>query len=219
MSLNKNFLQETTLLNRILASLVLLGFIACNTSDNGNQATEKQITTDTTKKGAKPFSAGTFSYLMLPKEKVVALFAKNGTPSNETKKILLQFVDDNTASNENPIGLIAYGAKTNNTKTTDAIPLDPILDSLPKNLSGLKYLGNLELTRKQLNQIFGNTNNPPLGTNNSDTLYLVPVMSQTYPNYVSYRINVKTNKKIVADIILNPSPPADPCTPPCDQNQ
>src|SRR4030095_9742831 len=110
-------LERATLLKTFLFMLICLSVIACNTNDNNSPTSLDQVKADTTKKPAELLSAGTFSYLKLPKDSLVKLFADaNGNPNGATAKVLLQFVDDNTASNANPINLIAYGATARNKK-------------------------------------------------------------------------------------------------------
>jgi len=212
---------RATLLKRLLFMMLCLSVIACNTNDNNSATSLDKITADS-KKPAELLSAGTFSYLKLPKDSLVKLFADaNGNPNGGTVKVLLQFVDDNTASNVNPINLIAYGATARNRKTSGPIYLTIETTPAPANLSGIKFLGNLELSRNKLNNILGNQGNPPIGSNNSKDLYFQPAAGAgNYINYVLYYIsqNPYTGDTTLINLPppTNPSPPADPCDP-CDQ--
>ena len=177
------------------------------------QNTESVLKKELDSLKAKAFSFGDFSVVMLSKTDLVQLFADN----NDTKKILLQFVDDNTGGDDKPYKLIAYGAAKGNRKTSNLALLNPTQDP-SLNFMGKKYLGNLELTRKQINDLIGNNGNGPITLANAKDLIFTPqlIPSGDYVNYVIYKVNVPAREKIVNDELTNPSPPAHPCNP-CDQ--
>lgn len=176
-------------------------------------ADASKVSTDTSsKKGpdspqAPAFSFGDFSVVILSKTDLARLFS-----NNNTQKILLQFVDDNTGGVATPYTLIAYGTTKANEKTSELAQLNVSPNSTTTTISGKKYLGNLELTRKQINVLIGNNGNSPITISNAKDLIFTPTTSTQYPNYVIYKVNVPTIQKIVDDLQLNPSPPADPCS-------
>lgn len=224
MSTKNISLTRLPIFKSVVAVLLLTIFIGCKSDDqNGQSQTTAQATTDTAKK-ALAFSVGTFSYIKMTKAQVVALFANaSGNPNGATKKILLQYVDDNTASNTNPIALVAYGADVHNVRTSGPIVLEAVDVPAPESFAGLKYLGNLEITRKQLNVIFGREDgNPPLGDNNTADLYFTPMQGTgTNASYILYYVSAAEfitdkPKLILLPPTTNPSPPAIPCPEPCD---
>ena len=211
-------------LTRSKLCFVLALFVAvitgCKDSDKPDAEALKPSTESILKKSidslkAKILSFGDFSEVTLSASELARLFTENST-----QKILLQFVDDNTNGDDIPYTLIAYGATKANRKTS-AVPAQLTIspNTNPINITGKKYLANLELTRKQINDLIGNTNNRPITTANAMDLIFTPepTTSSVYLNYVVYKVNVPTDKKRVDDQLLNPSPPADPCNP-CDQD-
>jgi hypothetical protein len=130
-----------------------------------------------------------------------------------SSKILLQFAD----SNNTAFSLIAYGAiKKTNIITTGPIGLTIETDT-PWDTSGLKILGNLEVTKKEIKLALGLTPGTPLKKENCKDLYFSPTMDVSYPKYILYNIStVKGIKEFLAGSGTKPSPPAPPCDTNCD---
>ena len=190
-----------------------LGFTGCNDESKTGTNTTVETTDTSGKANAGALSVGNFSILKLKKADLATLFTDNGT-----QKILLQFLDDNTTSNVTPIKLIAYGATNTNRKTSGPVILEMVPGQNPINFSGTKYLGNLEVTRKSINDILGITGNPPINLGNAKDLFFEPTQptGPPYANYVLYYIGLKypiDKTTITLPPPTNPSPPADPCNP------
>ena len=201
----------------VVCILLLPGMFSC---DNSKEASDSQTKDDTStaknpgKSGSKEavtFSYGDFSILKLSKDDLVKLFEKPNT-----QKVLLQFVDDNTAGNDIPNGLMGTGATKANVTTSDSVKLIEVTGTTAANFPGIKYMGNLELSQKDINKILGRPGNSPIRDSTAKDLYFEPVLSPTYPNYVVYYVGltypIASNLKLEAPP-TNPSPPAAPCNP------
>ncbi len=155
---------------------------------------------------AATLGAGGFYYLKLDSATIWDIFK-----ISDSKKILLQFVDSNNTS----ISLIAYGAQ----KKINYITIGPIglkIESdTPWDTTGVKILGNLEVSKKEIKNALGVTGS--LKASDCKDLYFSPTMDVLYPNYVLYNVSkVKGVAGFLAGAGTKPSPPAPPCDGGCD---
>ncbi len=203
------------LIQPVLFTIFLVFLISCGSKKNEDKKvtgddTNTTINSSGNKEGqnanASPLGAGGFYYLKLDSATIWNVFK-----DANSKKILLQFVDSNNTS----IGLIAYGAqKKINYITTGPIGFK-IESDTPWDTSGIKILGNLEVSKKEIKLSLGVTGS--LNASNCKDLYFSPTMDMSYPNYVLY--NISKTKGVTGFITgagTKPSPPAPPCDGGCD---
>jgi hypothetical protein len=193
----------------LMGMFVLLGVISCK---NGGEPDKKETqTVDTTQKEAVVLSADDFSHVMISKNDLVSLF---NPPTGSIKKILLQFIDEGAGGKK----LLAYGASKDGKKTTGPVVLNPVTGTTPVNIPGKKYLGNLQLSQKDINGILGQPPGKKIDPSTAKDLYFKPTTHASYPNYVLYYVDTVATFMMMAPPPppTNPSPPAPPCDP-CDQ--
>lgn len=153
---------------------------------------------------AIPQTAGPYSVLKLDRQALKDLFV------GSTQKLLIQFSDQGT----NRMQAVAFAAKKNNVYENVLKNLTPASNA-SWDTTGVKILGNNELTEKQIKKLIGGAIK-----DNAKDLYFYPIkdaMNQMYFIVSTTLMDFKTPGK---DIMLGypdgestkPSPPAPPCT-------
>lgn len=209
----KHSLSRQNSLPFLTILFLLSSIIAIQSCNNDKNKEEKKEQNETVKSAAPgvaapaPFAAGSFSILVLEKQKLLDLF---NDPN--AKKLLIQFSDENTATST--MTAVAFSA----TKKTNIRVLGP-KDLIPAstetlNPEGKIILGNNELTEKQIKDLIGGK----ISTHAAD-LYFYPKKDAN--NQIFYIVSkdlVAQTKQINLMITYpatgessKPSPPAPPC--------
>jgi hypothetical protein len=180
----------------------LTGVFSCNNEkkEPQNKVAEEQKTTP-----AAVVGAGRFYTLKLDATTLGVLFN-----SSNTNRLLLEFIDSNHTTNH-PIGLVAYGARNNSVVTAGPLGLTPVTTIGLWDTTGVKILGNLELTRGQVRRILGLAGGGPIGGGQLRDLYFYPTRDSE--NHIIYMVSAAGPVKMttLTDEFTNPSPPATPC--------
>lgn len=190
---------------------MLLSFIIVQSCNNDKTAEGKidSLSSDTAPNAQQQpaaLAAGPFTILKIDSADLVTLFS-----NNNVKKLLIQFLDSNVANSK--ITGIAYGAKGNNDTLNGWRMMQPASVET-WDTTGIKILGNNQLTERQIKRLLGGNVNT-----HARTLYFYPKKSSDNHIYfiVSRQLTSFTKAGDVSRITYpadgestKPSPPAPP---------
>lgn len=148
----------------------------------------------------------TFYTLKLDSASLATLLA-----DNTTKKLIVQFTYK--SSTDTALSLVAYGAKTNNVKTTGPIALVPLSNPVT-NYPAPVILGDQELSLKSIKNVLGMNGSGPINASKLRAFQLVPLKDGS--NHIYYAVTKLGMTEADGAALTNPSPPAPPCENGCD---
>src|SRR5258705_8750817 len=138
--------NEGSFLTALFLFISIISIQSCNNDKKKEGEEKKELANPGEGAGAQRVS-GPFAIVKLDKQDLLALFAPAGT-----EKLLIQFSDPNTSTSI--MQAVAYGAKPNDVTTIG--PKDLLRSSSRSwDTTGVKILGNNELSEKQIKKLIG----------------------------------------------------------------
>ena len=190
----------------ILVTLTVGCLVSCNSkpsNGNGGPTVTPPVTQAGSTKAVAP--GNTFYTLSLDSASLVQLLDK------DTKQLIVQFAYQN--SSDTALSLVAYGAKSNNVKTTGPIALTPLSNPVTTYGSPV-ILGDQELTLKSIKTVLGLNGSGQIKAADLRSFKFVPLKDGN--NHIYYAVTKLGAAANSGAAVTNPSPPAPPCEGGCD---
>ncbi|HQW42806.1 MAG: hypothetical protein IPP02_01250 [Chitinophagaceae bacterium] len=206
--------MSTSVCKNFVSTVIIsccLTLLSCNNGDKETPKEQKEQSAETNQENtsSKALTAGPFTVLKLDKQALIDLF--NNTGAN-AKKILIQFSDDGSSQF---MQAVAFGANKNNVYQNVLKTLTPASTN-SWDTTGLKIMGNNELTKKQIKTLIGGT----INATNAKDLYFYPIKNSNNQIYFIVSTSLvpftTTGPKVMLTYPTGgedskPSPPAPPC--------
>jgi hypothetical protein len=149
-----------------------------------------------------------FYTLKLDSATLVELFKDTvNAGTHRARKLIVQVIDSNV---NNKFGLVAYGLRANNVKTTGPWGFTA-LSNPPTTFPGYTIIGDQELTIIDLKNVLSFNGAGRIPVDRFKTLKFVPLRDGA--RHLYYSVTILGIEGAAGSANTNPSPPAPPCNP------